>query len=114
MSKLPEELLKHVLEECKYIQSVSEKLNTFDELQNNEDLKRSLTRSIEIIGEASKNIPVDIKIKWNKIRWKEMLAMRNKLVHEYFGINYLLVWDVIKNKIPALKNNVEEILSEKI
>lgn len=110
MSKLPEELLRHILEECKYILLVSEKLSTFDELQENEDLKRSLTRSIEIIGEASKNISVDIKLKWKEINWKEIVAMRNRLVHEYFGVNYLIVWDVMKNKIPVLKNQVVTIL----
>ncbi|MEO5572510.1 MAG: HepT-like ribonuclease domain-containing protein [Bacteroidia bacterium] len=112
MPKLPEELLRHILEECKYILSVIDKLNDYDDLQNNEDLKRSLTRSIEIIGEASKNVPVDIKLKWKEINWKDINAMRNRLVHEYFGVNYLIVWDVIKNKIPDLKNQIENILKE--
>ena len=110
MSKLPEELLKHMLDECTYILSVSVELKNFADLENNENYKRSLTRSIEIIGEASKNIPVDVKLKWKEVSWKEILAMRNKLVHEYFGVNYIIVWDVIKNKIPELKNSIERIL----
>lgn len=50
MPKLPEELLRHIIDECNYLQSVAEKVNSFDELMADEDLKRSVTRSIEIIG----------------------------------------------------------------
>ena len=113
MSKFPEEYLNHILQECNYILTVSELLKKFDELEQSEDYKRSLARSIEIIGEAAKNIPVDVKLKWNEVNWKEIMAMRNKLVHEYFGVNYLIVWDVIKNKIPSLKITVEKILADK-
>ena len=110
MPKLPEELLRHILDECNYLQSVAQKLNTFDDLMGNEDLKRSVTRSVEIIGEASKNIPVDIKLKWKEVDWKAITAMRNKLVHEYFGVNYVIVWDVIRNKIPEFNKQVKDIL----
>ena len=60
----------------------------------------------------SGKIPIDLKLKWQEIPWKNIAGMRDKLIHDYFGINYSIVWDVIKNKIPAIKIAVLEILSE--
>ncbi|VAW29160.1 Protein of unknown function DUF86, BT0167 group [hydrothermal vent metagenome] len=51
-------------------------------------------------------------MKWKDIEWKNMAGMRDKLIHDYFGINYSIVWDVVLNKIPNLKNQIEKILSE--
>lgn len=55
---------------------------------------------MEIIGEATKKIPADAKVKWNAIQWKNMAGMRDRLIHDYIGVNYTIVWDVMKNKIP--------------
>ena len=77
---------------------------------HNETLKRAVVRSLEIIGEASKKIPADIKIKWNNITWKNLAGMRDRLIHDYMGVNYAIVWDVIKNKIPELHQQILEVL----
>jgi uncharacterized protein with HEPN domain len=69
---------------------------------NDETLKRAVVRSLEVVGEATKKIPADYKIKWDNVKWKEMAGMRDRLIHDYMGINYSIVWDVIKNKIPEL------------
>jgi uncharacterized protein with HEPN domain len=108
MSKEPVEYLKHIRDESLYIISVTGKDITKEEFLNDETLKRALVRSLEIIGEASKKIPADFKIKWNNVKWKEMAGMRHRLIHDYMGINYSIVWDVIKNKIPGL---CEQIVS---
>jgi uncharacterized protein with HEPN domain len=71
-----------------------------------------VVRSLEIIGEATKKIPADVKVQWNTIQWKNMAGMRDRLIHDYMGINYTLVWDVIKNKIPNMHQQIAEILSE--
>jgi len=78
----------------------------------NETLKRAVVRSLEIIGEASKKIPADQKLKWPGISWKDMAGMRDRLIHDYMGINYSIVWDVIKTRIPELKAQIDAVLQE--
>lgn len=112
MHKDPIQYLKHINEECKYITTVTCKLNSKEDLLKNETLKRALVRSLEIIGEASKKIPESIKDKNKDINWKNMAGMRDRLIHDYMGINYLIVFDVTKNIIPNLKKQIEEILAE--
>lgn len=81
-----------------------------DELLDNETLKRAVVRSLEIIGEATKKIPADFKVKWSEISWRNMAGMRDKLIHDYMGVNYSIVWDVVKNIIPVLKEQIEKII----
>jgi uncharacterized protein with HEPN domain len=111
MSKEPKDFLRHIHEECLYLISVSEDLK-YDTFLNDETLKRAVVRSLEIIGEATKKIPADVKVQWNTIQWKNMAGMRDRLIHDYMGINYTIVWDVIKNKIPNMHQQIAEILSE--
>ena len=59
-----------------------------------------------------KKIPSDFKIKWSSVQWKNMAGMRDRLIHEYIGINYSIVWDVVKNKIPELNTQIQAILNE--
>jgi uncharacterized protein with HEPN domain len=111
MSKDPKEYLKHIHDECLYIISVSENL-LFDDFMKDETLKRAVIRSLEIIGEASKKIPADYKLKWNTIQWKNMAGMRDRLIHDYIGVNYSIVWDVMKNKIPDMHKHISEFLAK--
>ena len=110
MSKEPIEYLRHISDECKFIVSVTGNDFSKDNLQQNEILKRALVRSLEIIGEATKKIPADFKIKWNSISWKNMAGMRDRLIHDYMGINYSIVWDVVKNKIPELSVQINNVI----
>ena len=77
-----------------------------------ETLKRAAVRSLEIIGEATKKIPADLKVKWNSIPWKNMAGMRDRLIHDYIGVNYTIVWDVMKNKIPDVNHQISKLLNE--
>jgi uncharacterized protein with HEPN domain len=72
-----------------------------------------VVRSLEIIGEATKNIPADFKVKHDTIKWKEMAGMRDRLIHDYMGVNYTIVWDVITNKIPDLLHQVNHVINTK-
>ena len=110
--KSPFDYLMHILDECEYIVSVIREETTKNDLFANETLKRAVVRSLEIIGEASKKIPADFKIKWTEISWRNMAGMRDKLIHDYMGVNYSIVWDVVKNVIPILKSQIEQILEE--
>jgi uncharacterized protein with HEPN domain len=110
MSKEPIEFLKHIADECSYLLSVSKELSK-DNFLDDETLKRAVVRSLEIIGEATKKIPADFKVKWSSIQWKNMAGMRDRLIHDYIGVNYSIVWDVLINKIPALNAQIQEVLS---
>lgn len=110
MSKEPKEYLRHIHDECLYIISVTENL-LFEDFIEDETLKRAVVRSLEIIGEATKKIPADFKVKWNTIQWKNMAGMRDRLIHDYIGVNYGIVWDVLKNKIPDMNKQISEFLN---
>lgn len=103
--------LKHILVECHYITSVITDDMALYQFLSDETLKRAVTRSLSIIGEATKKIPADIKYKWQSISWREMAGMRDKLVHDYMGVNYLIVWDVAKNIIPILTKQITEVIN---
>lgn len=75
-------------------------------------LSRATIRSLEIIGEATKNLPDDLKGKYSAIPWRQIAGMRDKLIHGYFGTDYDLVWNVITQEIPVLHQQVQRILDE--
>ncbi len=72
----------------------------------------AVVRNLEIIGEAAKNIPVDIKEKYPEVNWKEMAGMRDKLIHEYFGVSNVIVWETIKNDIPMFESQIKKIIKD--
>jgi uncharacterized protein with HEPN domain len=109
MSKDPKEFLKHIQDECSYLIAVSHNLE-FNVFLEDETLKRAIVRSLEIIGEATKKIPADFKVKWSNIQWKNMAGMRDRLIHDYIGVNYNIVWDVVTNKIPSISVQINQIL----
>ncbi|HRI29667.1 MAG TPA: DUF86 domain-containing protein [Chitinophagales bacterium] len=100
------------MDECNYIVSVITEDSSKDDLLADETLKRAIVRSLEIIGEATKKISADFKVRWSAISWRKMAGMRDKLVHDYMGVNYSIVWDVVKNIIPMLKKQIEEIIEK--
>jgi uncharacterized protein with HEPN domain len=68
--------------------------------------------NLQVIGEAAKNVPQDVREKYPDIEWQKMAGLRNILVHEYFGIDVEIIWDVVTNKVPQLCQQVEQILSQ--
>ena len=84
----------------------------FEEFVEDDKTSSAVIRKFEIMGEAVKNIPDDIKQKYPEIPWKEMAGFRDKLIHFYFGIKYELVWNTIKKELPNLKSKFEKILKE--
>lgn len=110
MSKSPIEYLKHIRDESIFILSVIDNDMTKDDFLLDETLKRAVVRSLEIIGEATKKIPAGFKVKWDSIKWKNMAGMRDLLIHDYMGVNYSIVWDVIKNKIPELYEQIVVVI----
>lgn len=70
----------------------------------------AVIRNFEIIGEASKNLPATIKDKYTNVPWEEMYRLRNRITHEYFGIDYEIIWDIAIKELPYNYKDVCEIL----
>lgn len=103
------EYLKHIRDECRYLIEASEGINC-EKFFDDKTLQRAFVRSLEIIGEATKKISDEFKQKYPDVGWREMAGMRDVLIHDYFGINYNIVWDVVVNHIPPLLNEIKEII----
>ncbi|MCF8275673.1 MAG: DUF86 domain-containing protein [Flavobacteriales bacterium] len=71
----------------------------------------AVVRNFEIIGEAAKKIPTEIRAKYPSVPWSEMYYLRNRISHEYFGIDYEILWDVAKNHLPNNLQEVEKIIN---
>jgi uncharacterized protein with HEPN domain len=112
MSKGTYEYLKHIYDESSFILTIINTGLSKDDFINDEILKRAVIRSLEIIGEATKKIPEDFKKLQSSINWKNMAGMRDRLIHDYMGVNYSIVWDVIKNKVPELHEQIAEIIQK--
>ena len=93
--------LYHIRDEICYLRQAGKGL-TLERLMGDEDLKRSIPRSLSIIGEAVKNLSAPFREAHPEVPWADMAAMRDKLIHGYFGIKWALVRDVIITEIPSL------------
>jgi uncharacterized protein with HEPN domain len=81
-----------------------------DAFLKDETLKRAFVRSIEVIGEAVKQIADSVRQKYPSIEWRAIAGMRDRLIHSYFGVDYEIVWDVVSNKVPHFAREIENIL----
>ena len=109
MSFEPREYLRHILAEADYLATASVGL-TRETFQHDDTLQRAFVRSLGIVGEAAKKVPPEMRTQYPEVEWKAMAGLRDRLVHDYFGVDYDIVWDVIENKIPVLRSHVRRIL----
>ncbi len=100
---------EHILVEADYLLKVASTTSR-EAFLSDETLKRAFVRSLEIVGEAVKQIPDAIRAKYPQVEWRKMAGTRDKLIHDYLGVDYELVWDIVQNKIPALRQDIEEIV----
>ena len=100
--------IEHILLCIDKIQEYTKNLTTQD-FNNNELIQDAVIRNIEIIGEATKKISKDLKSQYQEIPWKEMSGMRDKLIHDYFGVDVDVVWKTVNEDIPYLKSLIENI-----
>lgn len=109
MSFEPRDYLRHILAEADYLLAASRDLG-FDAFVADETLQRAFVRSLEIIGEAAKKVPDGFKAEHPDIEWRAMAGMRDRLIHDYFGVDYEIVWDVVQSRIPELRGQIATIL----
>lgn len=81
----------------------------FEDFVDDRKTVNAVVRSLEVIGEAAKKIPGNVREKYPGIPWKRMAGMRDKLIHEYFGIDLEIVWEVVTNEIPPLKPLIQKV-----
>ena len=82
----------------------------FTEFEDDEKTIDSVLRNLEIIGEASRHVPREIKNRYSDIPWMEMYTMRNIVIHEYHGVNLSIIWQTVTEDLPALIPQLKEIL----
>lgn len=83
-----------------------------NQFESNEMLQDAVFRRFEIIGESSKKIPKNIRDKYNEIPWRQMSDLRNILIHEYFGVNLDMVWNIIEKELSNLAFNIKKIIED--
>jgi uncharacterized protein with HEPN domain len=109
MSFEPRDYLRHILIEADYLIGRSEGMS-FEAFSADETLRRAFVRSLEIIGEATKKVPDDFRATHPTVEWRAMAGMRDVLIHDYFGVDFELVWDVVRNRVPQLRGQIASIL----
>jgi len=110
MSKSDEiEFIRHIFIEINYIQTTIEKISEED-FYKDETLKRAITRSLEIIGEATKNLNIDFRLKYNSVPWSYMAELRDKIIHHYQGVDYETIWNIISLEITELNFLIAQII----
>ena len=102
--------LQHILDAILEIESYLIDVD-FDSFLENSMMKFACIKQMEIIGEASNHISEDVKVKFSKIEWAQIIGMRNVFVHEYFGVDSSIVWQIIIGDFPELKERIIEILN---
>lgn len=106
--KTQKPLLKHILVELDFILDYTKDID-FDSLVHDELLQRAIIRSLEIIGEAVKQIDEAYKESHREIEWKKIAGFRDILIHRYFSIDWDIVWDIIQNKVPELREKINKM-----
>jgi uncharacterized protein with HEPN domain len=103
--------LFHVLDSARETQEFL-KEKSFDDLQSNRMLANAIVRSLEVVGEAASQISDECRKTHGSIPWRNIIAMRNRLVHAYFDINYEVIWNTVTEDIPPLIHEIQELLKQ--
>jgi uncharacterized protein with HEPN domain len=108
-----EDYLKDIVENIDKIVKFTSGIS-YEDFVNNDEKVYAVIRAIEIIGEATKNIPQSIRKKYPEILWKDMAGMRDKVIHEYSGVDAKIVWITATKEIPPLKDKILKVINEEI
>ena len=103
--------LRHILDAIIEIENYSQD-SDFTDFMKNSMMRFACIKQLEIIGEASNHISEEVRSKFSNIEWSQIVGMRNIFVHEYFGVDYRLVWEIIKDDLPVLKVKISEIINK--
>jgi uncharacterized protein with HEPN domain len=105
--------VRHMLDEVRYLDDTAGKLERAAFLAD-PTLMRAFARSLEIIGEAAKHIPEQFRSRHPSIPWRAMAGMRDRVIHDYLGVDYEIVWDVAKHKAPGLCVALARLIAQEL
>ncbi|MCK5135949.1 MAG: DUF86 domain-containing protein [Bacteroidales bacterium] len=101
--------LQHILDAIQEIESYLGDVD-FEKFLENSMMRYACIKQMEIIGEASNHVTAGVKSEFSSVEWGQIIGMRNVFVHEYFGVDATIVWEIIKGDIPDLKDKIEKII----
>ncbi len=103
--------IEDILEAIANIQEDIGKMN-FEHFLKDRKTRNSVVRELQIIGEAARYVPLEIESRYSEIPWKLMRGMRNVVVHEYFGVDWAIIWQTAQTNLPPLISKLQKILEE--
>ena len=103
--------MEDILEATRKIMTYTSRLSKSVFLEDEKTID-AVVRNLEIIGEAVKKLPEDLRSQHSTVEWKKIAGLRDILIHEYFGLDAEIVWDIVQNKLPALNREVQSMLNE--
>jgi uncharacterized protein with HEPN domain len=101
------DIIQNMQDAEEFIQGIS-----YEQFESDKKTFNAVVRALEVIGEAAKNVPERLRSRYPSIPWKEMSGMRDKVIHSYFGVDCEAVWLSVKERIPAIKPHIEEVLGD--
>lgn len=104
------DFLRHIEHECHYLVQLTTGQDRASLLEHPTN-SRAIVRSLEVIGEAVKKLPMELRDKYPQVEWADIAGMRDVLIHHYFGIDYDIVWDVLQKEIPELHHELQRIIA---
>jgi len=105
------EFLEHIQKELDFLLRNSQRFD-YETFINDDFVSRAFLRSLEIIGEAAKKVPDEIRYKYPEVEWRSLAGLRDILIHQYFRVDYKLVWDAIQEEIPMAKEWIDFIIEK--
>lgn len=104
-----DDIISHMQKAEDFIMNIN-----YEDFAKDEKTIFAVIRSLEVVGEVAKQIPSSIRHKYPKIPWKRIAGMRDRLIHEYFGVKLMRVWDTVKIEIPPLKPLFEKVRKDMV